>query len=131
MLFTPETPKVLRGPPDRQAGERETGTGLDLHSSAFAILWSRVLRGWLKFSCRTSRRYEEFVELEGRGDFLERGELGAAPLTSGCGLDREGSWTESLSSLLPSAGWKKTEILGRPLLILAPMTSQVLDQSDQ
>ncbi|CAB1436139.1 unnamed protein product [Pleuronectes platessa] len=30
-----------------------------------------------------------FVELEGRGDFLERGELGAAPLTSGCGLDRE------------------------------------------
>ncbi|CAB1428838.1 unnamed protein product [Pleuronectes platessa] len=44
---------------------------------------------------RTSRRYEEFVELEGRGDFLERGELGAAPLTSGCG--------EALlsSSLLP------------------------------
>ncbi|CAB1431598.1 unnamed protein product [Pleuronectes platessa] len=55
-----------------------------------------------------------FVELEGRGDFLERGELGAAPLTSGCGLDREGSWIsqaleglEKESSLPPSAGWKK------------------------
>ncbi|CAB1436919.1 unnamed protein product [Pleuronectes platessa] len=35
------------------------------------------------------------------------------------------------SSLPPSAGWKKREILGRPLLILAPVTSQVLDQSDQ
>ncbi|CAB1431697.1 unnamed protein product [Pleuronectes platessa] len=88
-----------------------------------------------------------FVELEGRGDFLERGELGAAPLTSGSWLDREGSWIsqapplgdvgeerldsllafegwEKESSLPPSAGWKKREILGRLLLILAPVTSQ-------
>ncbi|CAB1419292.1 unnamed protein product [Pleuronectes platessa] len=70
----------------------------------------------------TSRRYEEFVELEGRGDFLERGELGAAPLTSGCGLDREGSWIsqapplgdvgeERLDSLLAFEGWEKESSL--------------------
>ncbi|CAB1449804.1 unnamed protein product [Pleuronectes platessa] len=76
---------------------------------------------------------QDIVSLRGA---LEGSWISQAPPLGDVGEERLDSLLaleglEKESSLPPSAGWKKREILGRPLLILAPVTSQVLDQSDQ